>query len=81
MSHEPRTPLNAIIGYSEMLLEDGSSTAPAEVEADLGKIQTAGRYLLGLINDVLDLSRSRQEDRAEPRAVPSPSSSSPSRAT
>ncbi len=57
MSHELRTPLNAIIGYSEMLLEDGASTAPAEIEADLGKIQTAGRYLLGLINDVLDLSK------------------------
>ncbi len=57
MSHELRTPLNAIIGYSEMLLEDGTTAASAEVGADLGKIQTAGRYLLGLINDVLDLSK------------------------
>ena len=57
MSHELRTPLNAIIGYSEMLLEEGSSAESDAVAADLGKIQTAGRYLLGLINDVLDLSK------------------------
>lgn len=57
MSHELRTPLNAIIGYSEMLLEGGASAAPAELAADLGRIQTAGRYLLGLINDILDLSK------------------------
>jgi signal transduction histidine kinase len=57
MSHELRTPLNAIIGYSEMLLEDGASAPGAEVATDLGKIQAAGRYLLGLINDVLDLSK------------------------
>ncbi|MBK9964592.1 MAG: GAF domain-containing sensor histidine kinase [Holophagales bacterium] len=57
MSHELRTPLNAIIGYSEMLLEEGESTAPEALSADLAKIRTAGRYLLGLINDVLDLSK------------------------
>ena len=57
MSHELRTPLNAIIGYSEMLLEEGTSAAPEEVAADLAKVQAAGRYLLGLINDVLDLSK------------------------
>ncbi len=57
MSHELRTPLNAIIGYSEMLLEEGSTAGGGELAADLGKIQTAGRYLLGLINDVLDLSK------------------------
>ncbi len=57
MSHELRTPLNAIIGYSEMLLEENGSSASEGLAADLAKIQTAGRYLLGLINDVLDLSK------------------------
>jgi signal transduction histidine kinase len=57
MSHELRTPLNAIIGYSEMLLEEGASAWTEGLGADLAKIQTAGRYLLGLINDVLDLSK------------------------
>jgi PAS domain S-box-containing protein len=61
MSHELRTPLNAIIGYSEMLqeeVEDGGETpASASTVADLQKIQAAGRHLLGLINDVLDLSK------------------------
>lgn len=58
MSHELRTPLNAIIGYSEMLQEELSDTAAAEsVLADLRRIHGAGKHLLGLINDVLDLSK------------------------
>jgi CheY-like chemotaxis protein len=57
MSHELRTPLNAIIGYSEMLLEDAADRGDDASEADLRKIQTAGKHLLGLINDVLDLSK------------------------
>ncbi len=56
MSHELRTPLNAIIGYSEMLLEDASDGEEA-LAADLRKILAAGKNLLGLINDVLDLSK------------------------
>ena len=54
MSHELRTPLNAIIGYSELLQEDASD--PGQVE-DLGRIHAAGKHLLTLINDVLDLSK------------------------
>lgn len=60
MSHELRTPMNAIIGYSEMMLEDiedGMELDPDEVQADLGKIHGAGRHLLELINEVLDLSK------------------------
>jgi signal transduction histidine kinase/CheY-like chemotaxis protein len=57
MSHELRTPLNAILGYSEMLAESAEETGQAEMASDLQKIQTAGKHLLGLINDVLDLSK------------------------
>ncbi|MFI5335811.1 MAG: ATP-binding protein [Opitutales bacterium] len=57
MSHELRTPLNAIIGYSEILLEDASDDGNTAQAADLDKILTAARYLLGLINDVLDISK------------------------
>ncbi len=57
MSHELRTPLNAIIGYSEMLLEDAADRGDEASETDLRKIQTAGKHLLGLINDILDLSK------------------------
>jgi signal transduction histidine kinase len=57
MSHELRTPLNAIIGYSEILLEDAQDEGNAATEKDLDKILTAARYLLGLINDVLDISK------------------------
>ncbi len=57
MSHELRTPLNAIIGYSEMLQEEASELGTADLLPDLGKIHTAGRHLLDLINDVLDLSK------------------------
>jgi signal transduction histidine kinase/ActR/RegA family two-component response regulator len=57
MSHELRTPLNAIIGYSEMLEEEARDSAHAENIQDLQKIQSAGKHLLSLINDVLDLSK------------------------
>jgi PAS domain S-box-containing protein len=57
MSHELRTPLNAIIGYSEMLQEDVEDLGHGELGADLEKIQTAGRHLLSLIDEVLDLSK------------------------
>jgi signal transduction histidine kinase/DNA-binding response OmpR family regulator len=57
MSHELRTPMNAIIGYSEMLMEDAEDDGNEEVASDLKKIHGAGKHLLSLINDVLDLSK------------------------
>jgi len=57
MSHELRTPLNAIIGYSEILQEDAADGGQEDFIADLNKIEGAGRHLLGLINDILDLSK------------------------
>ncbi|MDH4043771.1 MAG: GAF domain-containing protein [Gemmatimonadota bacterium] len=57
MSHELRTPLNAIIGYAEMLQEEVADLGQPSFGADLKKIQTAGRHLLALINNVLDLSK------------------------
>jgi len=57
MSHELRTPLNAIIGYSEMIAEDYESLSQKVVQQDLGRIQSAARHLLDLINNILDLSK------------------------
>jgi signal transduction histidine kinase/CheY-like chemotaxis protein len=59
MSHELRTPLNAVIGYSEMLLEDASAVPGGEEQTvqDLQKINIAGKHLLSLVTDVLDLSK------------------------
>jgi PAS domain S-box-containing protein len=57
ISHELRTPLNAIIGYSEMLREEAQDIDRPELRADLAKIHAAGKHLLALINDVLDLSK------------------------
>ncbi|MGE0813141.1 MAG: sensor histidine kinase [Vicinamibacterales bacterium] len=57
MSHELRTPLNAILGYSEMLAEDARASGAHSTAADLEKVSGAGRHLLNLINDVLDLSK------------------------
>ena len=57
MSHELRTPLNAIIGYSEILQEDAADKDDKAAIDDLQKIERAGRHLLGLINNILDLSK------------------------
>jgi signal transduction histidine kinase/DNA-binding response OmpR family regulator len=57
MSHELRTPLNAIVGYSEMLQEEASEQGLDSFAVDLDKIHTSGTQLLGLINDILDLSK------------------------
>ncbi|MEG3876107.1 response regulator [Microcoleus sp. herbarium7] len=57
MSHELRTPLNAIIGYSEMLKEEAEELGSCESVPDLEKICTAGKHLLSLIDDILDISK------------------------
>jgi PAS domain S-box-containing protein len=57
MSHEIRTPLNAVIGYSELLQEDAESKGYEELVPDLKKIHSAGKHLLDLISDILDLSK------------------------
>lgn len=57
MSHELRTPLNAILGYSEILTEESEILGLEDFLPDLEKIQTAGKHLLSLINDILDLSK------------------------
>ncbi|MCK5335345.1 MAG: hybrid sensor histidine kinase/response regulator, partial [Gammaproteobacteria bacterium] len=57
MSHELRTPLNAIIGYSEILKEDADDRADEQTASDSFKITTAGKSLLSMINDILDLSK------------------------
>ena len=58
MSHELRTPLNAVIGFSEILLEDIEFEGKSEAKRiDLERINSAGKHLLSLVTDVLDLSR------------------------
>ncbi|HEY0035589.1 MAG TPA: response regulator [Longimicrobium sp.] len=57
MSHELRTPLNAILGYSEMLQEEADEQSLESFTVDLGRINSAGKHLLALINDILDLSK------------------------
>ena len=57
MSHELRTPLNAIIGYSELLEEEAAELGKPSFTQDLEKIHVSGRHLLGLIDNVLDLSK------------------------
>ncbi len=57
MSHELRTPMNAIIGYSEMLMEEAEDVGQEDFIPDLKRIHGAGKHLLMLINDILDLSK------------------------
>ncbi len=57
MSHELRTPLNAIIGYSELLQEELAEAGSTDLADDAQRIAIAGRQLLGLVNDVLDVSK------------------------
>jgi signal transduction histidine kinase len=57
MSHELRTPLNAILGYTELILDNIYGEIPDRARGVLDRVQSNGRHLLGLINDVLDLSK------------------------
>jgi signal transduction histidine kinase len=57
MSHELRTPLNAIIGYTEMMADGLYGDVSEKAQGVLERVQNNGRHLLGLINDVLDLSK------------------------
>ena len=57
MSHELRTPLNAVLGYTRMLLTKVYGDVPEKIGDVLERIEKSGRHLLGLINDVLDLSK------------------------
>jgi signal transduction histidine kinase len=57
MSHELRTPLNAILGYTELILDNIYGNTPDKMREVLERIERNGRHLLGLINDVLDLSK------------------------
>lgn len=57
ISHELRTPLTAIIGFSEMLLADAQAEGRAEAADDLQRVMDSARHLLGLINEILDLSK------------------------
>jgi signal transduction histidine kinase len=57
MSHELRTPLNAILGYTELILDSVYGDMPEKARNVLDRVQRNGRHLLGLINDVLDLSK------------------------
>jgi PAS domain S-box-containing protein len=56
MSHELRTPLNAVLGFTQLLLDEPGDADPVSRQRRLLHVQTAGRHLLSLINDVLDLS-------------------------
>ncbi|MCB9992219.1 MAG: response regulator [Hyphomicrobiaceae bacterium] len=57
MSHELRTPLNAVLGYTEILLEDAEIDGNGSMIADLNKISAAGKHLLAMVNDILDISK------------------------
>src|SRR6202521_5572355 len=57
MSHELRTPLNAILGYTELILDSVYGEMPEKARTVLDRVQRNGRHLLGLINEVLDLSK------------------------
>src|SRR5258707_1125070 len=57
MSHELRTPLNAILGYTELILDSVYGDTPEKMRGVLERIERNGRHLLGLINDVLDMSK------------------------
>jgi signal transduction histidine kinase len=57
MSHELRTPLNAILGYTELIIDGIYGETPEKAQTVLKRVESNGKHLLGLINDVLDLSK------------------------
>ncbi|MGH7266704.1 MAG: ATP-binding protein, partial [Candidatus Rokuibacteriota bacterium] len=57
MSHELRTPLNAILGYAELIVDEIYGPVPEKIREVLERVHASGKHLLGLINDVLDLSK------------------------
>ena len=57
MSHEFRTPLNAILGYTSLLLQGIAGPLSAQQERNLTRVDSNGRHLLAIINDILDISR------------------------
>ena len=61
MSHEIRTPLNGIIGFTDLLIQQGAAVCEPDREEYLDSIQTSGKHLLTLINDILDLSKIESE--------------------
>ena len=73
MSHELRTPLNAILGFSELLIDSSNGQFPPETRRRfLEQIHSSGKQLLGLINDILDLSKieaGQMELRLQPVAI------------
>jgi len=66
VSHELRTPMNAIVGYSHLVVASGLQVVQKEY---MGKIHAAGQHLLGIINDILDIT-SLEEGRMAVRSVP-----------
>jgi signal transduction histidine kinase len=64
MSHELRTPLNAVIGYSEMIMETAQMSGSEARSRDVERINAAGRHLLSLVNDVLDIARIERDEIA-----------------
>jgi signal transduction histidine kinase/CheY-like chemotaxis protein len=64
MSHELRTPLNAVIGFSQLLEDDPDKQLNEEQAENVNQVLLAGRHLLTLVNDILDLSRIESEDLA-----------------
>ena len=64
MSHELRTPLNAIIGLTEMMVKNGARFGTEKAQEPLQRVNRAGTHLLGLLNQVLDLSKIEADRKA-----------------
>ena len=70
LSHNLRTPLNAVLGYAELLLDESTVQSNSQLQSDLDRIKTAGYELLGLVNDILTVSEVEVENvKLRPQAV------------